>query len=430
MQLIENPHYKLAPLDVRAPLVLGCGVSGKAAALFLRELSSQVGGKVTIAEQSLPYVTQESANWQREGVSLLHESALPPLSSFSLVVTSPGLPENHAVQCAAKQLGLTVMGEMELALRFLHGRAIGITGTNGKTSVTSLTQHVLQRAGLACHAVGNIGLPVTQALLNLGPKASTELFIIEMSSFQLEGLNIPALEQGALLNLTPNHLNRHGDMESYAKAKCAIAACLQPHGLLHVHPETLQHYKHLLPNNSHLSPLKLHDNPYIENLASSFALCERYGVDATRFQHYAASWQPPAHRMAFVRDKEGVRYYNDSKASNLVAVEKAVKCMPGPVLLLAGGVHKGASYRPWIEAFKGKVRHLFLFGQAALQIEAELGMFFPVTQTPSLQAAVHAAAGMARSGEVVLLSPGCSSYDSFRDYTHRGESFEKWVREL
>lgn len=425
MNVTENPQYKLTSLDVRVPLVLGCGVSGRAAAYFLRAL----GGKVTIAEQSLPYVKEETAAWQHEGVTLLHESALPPLTSFSLVVTSPGLPQDHPVLTAAKQCGLTVIGEMELALRFLHARAVGITGTNGKTSVTSLTRHVLHLSGIPCHAVGNIGLPLTQALLSLGPRASQDLFIIEMSSFQLEGLKIPALEQGAILNLTPNHLNRHGDMDAYARAKCAIAACMQPSGLLHVHPEVLQHYSHLL-HNSHVEPLLPHDHPSAENLASAFALCRAYGVDVTRFHQHAASWQPLAHRMAFVREKEGVRYYNDSKASNLAAVEKAVQCMPGSVLLLAGGVHKGASYRPWIKAFTGKVRHLFLFGQAALQIEAELGMFFPVTQTPSLQAALHAAASVARGGEVVLLSPGCSSYDSFRDYTHRGESFEKWVREL
>lgn len=426
MKVTENPKYKQKPLDLRTPLVLGCGVSGKAAALFLRSL----GGKVTIAEQSIPYVTQEASTWQQEGVALLHESALPPLTSFSLVVTSPGLPQDHPVFCAAKQHGLTVIGEMELALRFLYARAIGITGTNGKTSVTSLTHHVLRNYGIPCHAVGNIGFPLSQALHLLSPQAMHEdLFIIEMSSFQLEELQIPALEQGALLNLTPNHLNRHGNMESYARAKCAIAACMQPNGLLHVHPETLKQYAHLL-HHSKIEPLLVHDNPTIENLATAFALSKAYGIDVTRFNQCAASWKPPAHRMAFVREKEGVRYYNDSKASNLAAVEKAVQCMPGPVLLLAGGVHKGASYRPWIQTFRGKVRHLFLFGQAALQIEEELGMFFPVTQTASLQEALHAAANAARCGEVVLLSPGCSSYDMFRDYTHRGESFEKWVREL
>jgi len=150
-----NTKQKERPLDFRTPLVLGCGVSGRAAACLLR----QKGGRVTIAEKSLALVTQEADVWQAEGVTLLHERSILPLASYSLVVTSPGLPQDHAILLEAQKLGLHVIGEMELGLRFLRARAIGITGTNGKTSVTSLTHHVLNACGIPCHAVGNIGLP-------------------------------------------------------------------------------------------------------------------------------------------------------------------------------------------------------------------------------------------------------------------------------
>lgn len=419
-------YNQTADLNLSNPLVIGCGASGRAAGLFLQHKK----GLVTIAEQSYECIAQNQETFKRQGITLSHESEVPSLDPYSIVITSPGLPENHALVLEAKKLRIPVIGEMEIALRFLNARAIGITGTNGKTSVTSLTHHVLKTCGFRSHAVGNIGLPLTGALLDLRDSLTPQdLFIIEMSSFQLEGLHVPVLEQGAILNLTPNHLNRHGTMESYARAKCCIAHCLKPNNPLYVHPQVLKDYASFLTHVK-LKPLEVYENPAIENRATAFALCQPFGITLERFNEAAATWQPPHHRMTFVREKEGVLYYNDSKASNLAATEKAVACMKEPVILLAGGVHKGASYRPWIEAFKGKVRHLFVFGAAALQIEAELGMFFPVTQTPSLQAAIKAASLIAVKGDVVLLSPGCSSFDMFKDYIHRGESFEQWVKEL
>lgn len=421
MKTSDHPSF-----DFSRPLVIGCGVSGRAAALFLKSLHTHV----TIAEKFFAYVTQEKKQWQHQEIHLLHETELSSLASYSLIIASPGLPPDHFLLAQAKKEGIPVIGEMELALRFLRARAIGITGTNGKTSVTSLTHHILSRCGVPCHAVGNIGVPVTEALLKLPPNALlNDLFIIEMSSFQLDTLSLPVLDQGAIVNLTPNHLNHHGTMQEYARAKCSISACIKPGGVLHVHPDVLQNYASLLQTDC-IKTLETHLDPYLENAATAFALCSPYGITLEQFNTHLATWQLPKHRRSFVREKEGVRYYNDSKASNLVAVEKAIYCMPGPVLLLAGGVHKGASYRYWVEPFKGKVRELFVFGEAALQIEKELGMFFPVTRTSSLLEALHIASSKACKGDNILLSPGCSSYDMFKDYIHRGESFEKWVKEL
>lgn len=234
--------YPVIDLNLNRPLVIGCGVSGHAASLFLQQKTSAV----TLVDNSCECIAQ-SSSLKSKGVRLLHESAVTSLAPYSIVITSPGLPENHALVLEAKRCGLTVMGEMELALRFLNARAIGITGTNGKTSVTSLTHHVLKTCGLRAHAAGNIGLPLTQALLDLKDHLTPQdLFIIEMSSFQLEDLHVPVLEQGAILNLTPNHLNRHGTMESYARAKCSIAHCLKPNSPLHVHPQVLKEYAQLL----------------------------------------------------------------------------------------------------------------------------------------------------------------------------------------
>lgn len=434
-------------------LVVGLGVSGKAASRFLLKR----GARVTAVDRQADQIAEEPSIVSLRGIGLylVSEQNLLEINHFDFVVVSPGIPEDSPIYKRIAQSGKWILGEIELACRSMNQKAVAITGTNGKTTTTLLTTHVLNFAGKKAHAVGNIGIPLT----DLVDEASlTDIFVVELSSWQLETLQANVFDAAAILNITANHLDRHKTMEAYAQAKFRIAASLRENGTLYIGNQVERDFSHLLtmdnyetygfdPSNTFFSdgeivyykgqslfhlptPYTGKINHDLENLMAAYALCRQMGVSADQFVRSLDSFKKPAHRVEFVTTLDGVNYYDDSKGTNVEAVIRAVEAMEGKTLLIAGGVHKGASYLPWAKVFKGKVREIYAIGEARELIADELGDFIPVKQCRSLDEAVRFAAETAQNGENVLLSPGCSSYDMFRDYNHRGDEFKRIVHTL
>jgi UDP-N-acetylmuramoylalanine--D-glutamate ligase len=380
-------------------LVLGFGVSGKAAAALLRSR-----GIVVVAADKNP------------APDMFVDSADFPLDDITQVVLSPGVSPTHPIVERALARQIEVIGEIESAFRLLKNRCIGVTGTNGKTTVTKLVEHVLNASGIPARAVGNVGTALSHYLLN--PNAA-EVLVIELSSFQLETLETKKLLYSIYLNITPDHLDRYGSMREYAAAKARIQRCSEQ---LFVSRQVAAEYGDLF-------------KPGIEifgdhNIEAAEVLCKKLGVGEQLFSEALKSFQKPSHRIELIGEVKGVQYINDSKGTNIDAVMYAVQSIDRPILLIIGGIDKGASYCPWIEKFQGRVKKIIAYGQAAFKMELELASFFPFQGVEKFESAFAVASSEAILGDCVLLSPGCSSYDQFRNAEHRGDEFKNRVQSL
>lgn len=433
-------------------IVLGMGLSGKAASHFLLSQGCKVLG-VDKDYQKLCH-HNDIKHLRDKGLTFVEAIPFSSLSNAHYVVISPGIRSDHPLLQAAQKANIPCIGEIELGCRFFANKAVGITGTNGKTTVTQMITHILNHNAKSAKSLGNIGEPLTQELLK--KSHSKDIFVIELSSYQLETLYTPCLEAGAILNITPDHLDRYNSMESYAQAKCLISRAIKPTGALFIEENTWKLFGRylkdcnvklfgynpsldvytdgvtvflsgrpvfLLPEN--LSHKKSHD---IENLLAAFALCSLYGISGQQFITHWNTFKKPPHRIEFFAQRRGVSFYDDSKGTNIDATLRAVESLKGDVYLIAGGVDKGFPYISWIEGFKKKVKHVFAIGQSAEKIKKDLHPYIPVTLCSSLEEATKEAMDMAQKGDNVLLSPGCASFDMFRDYAHRGEEFQRIVK--
>ncbi|MDE3055389.1 MAG: UDP-N-acetylmuramoyl-L-alanine--D-glutamate ligase [Verrucomicrobiota bacterium] len=379
-------------------IILGAGKSGQGASLLLQKQNYEV----LLADRTKGSL-RDDPSLSLEGVSLL--------------LLSPGVSVAHPLVEKAKTLGIRVTGEIEwglLSLPCQQQKKIAITGTNGKTTTVLLLEHLLRSAGRKARALGNVGASLCEYALSPDPE---EILIVEVSSFQLETLApLPWFDAALILNITPNHLDRHTSMQEYADCKLKLQHCLKKEGTFFVSRQVQETF-----SLSH--PLQLITT---ENAAISLAL--HLGVDSQSIQKALPSFCKPPHRMEWVAEIDQVTYYNDSKASNVDAVIHALSLVSGPVILLAGGVDKGSSYQPWIAAFAHKVKALLLFGAAAGKMERELAGAFSLVRVETLAEAVEEARRLAKSGDQVLLSPGCSSFDQFANYEERGQIFRNLVR--
>lgn len=395
-------------------LVIGCGVSGKAAASFLK----MGGHEVVVVDRKVEGVERDRADF--------------PLDGVEQVILSPGVPGDHPIVQRAIASGIEVIGEIELGFRNLKNRCFGITGSNGKTTTVLLTTHILNSAGKKARALGNVGDSLTGYLLN--PDAS-EVVILELSSFQLETLRSRKLEVALILNITPNHLDRYPSMEAYIEAKALIRNCVKEGGeffvskaLNEIFPDAENFEKEIdLINSVSYMQLGMASK---QSVQAAYLLCKRCGVTDVEFLQGLNTFRKPEHRIEWVTEIDGVSYYNDSKSSNIHSVMHAVERFEGPIVLIVGGVHKGSSYKPWIECFRGRVRKIIAYGKAAPIMEYELAGSFPFQVADRFADAVKLAKLEAKEKETVLLSPGCSSYDQFLSYEHRGVEFKRLVREL
>ncbi|MCW5573687.1 MAG: UDP-N-acetylmuramoyl-L-alanine--D-glutamate ligase [Steroidobacteraceae bacterium] len=389
------------------------------------------------------------------------------LDGAALVVASPGLALDAPFFAAARARGIEVVGDIELFARAARAPVVGITGTNGKSTVTTLLAQMAGRAGLAVRAGGNLGEP---ALDLLGDPA-TALYVLELSSFQLEATRSLELAAATVLNVTADHMDRYATLADYAAAKARIFAhChaavinlddplvaamragmggqgaaaerrtltfsvlgatdadygLADRGAAAGGEWLVRRDEPLLA----LDELRIPGRHNAANALAALALGEALGLARPPMLAVLREFRGLDHRTQWVAEVGGVRYVNDSKGTNVGATLAAVSGLPGTLVIIAGGDGKGQDFTPLAAAFRGKVRHVVLIGRDAPAIAAVLAGVCPVTREATLEAAVHTAARVARAGDVVLLSPACASLDMFRDYAQRGRVFEQAVREL
>lgn len=433
-------------------LIIGMGISGQAAAKLLLTKGHSVIG-VDSRHAELGAHLQESIS---QGLKLQSDKEPIFFGDIDLVVVSPGISVKHPLYIAAKGENKKILTEIELGCHYLSNqRIIGVTGTNGKTTVTLLIEHILKFTGNNAIALGNVGLALCSKVLDLGPD---DIVVLELSSYQLESLDKKILDVGLLLNITPDHLDRYGTMEAYAKAKANMQKCIKDGGLFLAEENTFAQFSSCFQKNplqlfgyqasSHFSTdlekmyfpngqswelpanYKGKRSLHLENLLAASSACFAMGILPSEVFQSLATFSLPNHRIQFVRELHGVAYYDDSKGTNVEAVKRAVEILPNSIILIAGGVDKGESYSYWREAFQNKVKCICAIGQAKEKIKADLQSNIEVLTFNDLKEAVIYASSIAKRQDSILLSPGCSSFDMFRDYAHRGKEFQNIVNSL
>jgi len=377
------------------------------------------------------------------------------------VVASPGVALSDPFFAEAQRRGITIAGDVELFAVAADAPVVGITGTNGKSTVTTLLGRMAARTGIRVRVGGNLGEPALDLLLASQADAQpTELYVLELSSYQLEATSSLDLRAAVVLNVTPDHMDRYSSMVEYAAAKARIYSrcdtavinlddplvAAMPHNAARVvgfsledvpgadftvagkagEPWLMRRGEPLIP----VASMRLTGMHNAANALAALALGEALGLPLAAMLDELASFPGLPHRSQWVADVGGVSYVDDSKGTNVGATLAAVTGMSGPLIVIAGGDGKSQDFTPLRAAFRGKVRHVVLIGRDAPAIEAALRDVCSTERSISLPEAVNAAARQARPGDTVLLSPACASLDMFRNYAHRGDVFSSAVREL
>ncbi|MFN2352088.1 MAG: UDP-N-acetylmuramoyl-L-alanine--D-glutamate ligase [Kiritimatiellia bacterium] len=439
----------------REALVLGMGASGMAAARLL----CRHNVRVTLLDAADTIATRKPAAILRAmGCAVITAAAELPEQNFDLCVASPGLPSDHPWLRAARRRAIPVLAELELGWSFLNAPVVAVTGSNGKSTMVKLCADALRKAGRRTCIAGNYGPPVSLVALQ---QAAWDIVVIEVSSFQLEQVQAFRPEVGVLLNVHPNHLDRHGDLESYRRLKLRLFERMGAGDTAIIEQSLL---KGLPADNQPgkaagrclsfgmtgadilfqagaiqdaggrvLAELKgtAFDNPVGGLTAAAVAavLCA-LGIDPAVLTVAAQEFKSLPHRRCAVALVRGVRFIDDSKSTNLAALCAALQAVPAPIRLIAGGMGKGESFAPAAALIRERVAGLYLIGRdASVMAEAWRGAAASLI-CDSLERACEAAWHDARSGDTILLSPACASYDQFRNYAERGERFIDWVRRL
>lgn len=416
---MSGPRPDEAWLPARA-LVLGLARSGRAAALAL----ARRGVHVVAADRSQAADPERLAEAGVEVRLGTEEESL--LEGVELVVKSPGVPGESPLAAAARARGLPIWSEVELGYRLLPGNPlIGVTGTNGKTTTTELLGAILRAAGRPVEVAGNVGRALTDAAEAAEPGAWV---VCELSSFQLEDVHTLACDIAVLLNLEADHLDRHGSFEDYRAAKLRIferaRAKVVPRGLgldgIEFSADDPLPAEPLIPG--------AHNR---ENAAAATAAARAAGVPDEAIAEALRTFPGVPHRLELVRELRGVRWVNDSKATNTAAARRGIAAYDAPLRLILGGSLKGEDFGSLARDLPATVRSIYLIGAASDQLAAALdaaGRSY--VRAGDLDAAVTRAAAAAEPGEVVLLSPACASFDQFESFEHRGDTFRKLVEEL
>jgi UDP-N-acetylmuramoylalanine--D-glutamate ligase len=442
-------------------LVVGLGKSGLSAAMFLRAQ----GARVTVSDtRSAVALAKEIPALLEAGIMV--ESGGHGLLTFrrqDLIVVSPGVPMDTPEVKQVVAFGLTVIGELELASRYLQGRVVAITGSNGKTTTTTLVGKIFSDAGVPTQVGGNIGLPVIDLVAKSTPETVN---VLEVSSFQLETVEEFHPRIAVILNITPDHLDRHGSFEKYVAAKeriferqgaedalvlngddrvtqmCAARAksevfwfsgtkavrkgAFVRDGVIVWVEKEGGVTEPIMP----VSEVHLKGAHNIENVLAAVCAARLAKVSAESIRASVASFTAVEHRLELVRKLNGVEFYNDSKATNVDATMKAVASFSKGIHLILGGKDKDSDYGLMAELLKERVKAVYTIGSAAEKIERQLHGVVKMVAAGTMQTAVAEAAKAAASGDVVLLSPACSSFDQFENYEHRGRVFRQLVNEL
>ncbi|WP_047489201.1 UDP-N-acetylmuramoyl-L-alanine--D-glutamate ligase [Terriglobus sp. TAA 43] len=442
-------------------LVVGLGKSGVSAALYLRKL----GARVTVSD-SRPgeALAKEIPALLDAGVMV--ESGGHGVLTFrrqDLIVLSPGVPLSTPEVQQSQRFGVPIIGEVELASLALQGKIIAITGSNGKTTTTSLVGHILLHAGYETKIGGNIGLPVVEMVEDSTEKTWS---VLEVSSFQLETIETFRPHIAAVLNITPDHLDRHGSFENYAAAKARITENQTPEDFLVLNAEDkptqmvaaktkaqifwfsgVRRVKQgafahndgiyfiakeggtpepIMP----LAEIPLRGAHNVENVLAAIAMAKLAGIATDEIREAIASFTAVDHRLQFVAKKRGVEYYNDSKATNVDATIKALESFPSGIRLILGGKDKASDYTQLLPLLKERTVAVYTIGMAADIIAKQIGDQVKLTPAVTLAEAIRLASESAQAGETVLLAPACASFDQFTSYEHRGRVFVELVQNL
>lgn len=445
-------------------VVVGTGVSGMGAVKLLSETSADItlydGNDKTDRDEILKKIPDDC-----DLRLIIGEMPDEVVKETDLLVISPGVPIDSDIVKLFEKENVPVWGEIELAYNFEKGTVFAITGTNGKTTTTTLVGEIMKKYNNQTFVVGNIGNSYTSEVLKTTKDSYT---VAEISSFQLETIREFAPKGSAILNITPDHLNRHYTMENYAAVKESITKNQwkvreDDYCVLNYDDKVLREFGKTIKNPVYFSrkekpskgayldgriiryfdgkddyevmsvdDMHLFGNHNYENVMAAIAMTIEAGVPLNIIINVIKDFMGVEHRIEYVRDKNGVRYYNDSKGTNPDSSIKALEAMSRPTILIAGGYDKHSEFDEFIEAFDNKVKLMVLLGQTADKIEetAVRHGFTNIIKTDSLEKAVKICAENAVSGDVVLLSPACASWGMFKNYEERGKLFKEYVNSL
>jgi UDP-N-acetylmuramoylalanine--D-glutamate ligase len=440
-------------------LVVGLGRSGVASAFFLQEQ----GAKVIVSDsKSEAQLQSEVPALLDRGISI--ETGRHGERTFrdqDLIVVSPGVPSDQPQLQHARSLGIPVIGEVELAFRFLQGKVLAITGSNGKTTTTTLVGEILAKSGKKTLVGGNIGTPVISLA---GQSTAESMVALEISSFQLESIQQFRPWIAAILNITPDHLDRHHTFQAYVDAKARIfenqhagdfavlnaddPTCValkdkikasllwfsrkQPveNGAFVKGEEIIfRHNGQEQPVLSR-SDIQLKGEHNLENVLAAVAMTMIAGCTPQQVREAVKEFRAVEHRLELVSIINGVTFYNDSKATNVDATVKALESFPGNIHIILGGKDKGSDYTLLNPLLRERAKRVYLIGAAADKIASQVRNSTAVVRSGTLERAVRQAFESATSGDVVLLAPACASFDQFENYEHRGRVFKELVRSL
>jgi UDP-N-acetylmuramoylalanine--D-glutamate ligase len=435
-------------------VVVGMGRTGLSVARHLQRSGFRIA--VTDSRESPP----ELAGLQALGASVVTRTGgfdVQLLERADIVVTSPGVPLDDPFFVQARARGLDIVGDIELFARAADAPVVGITGTNGKSTVTTLLGRMAERAGVRVRVGGNLGQPALD-LLDRGP---TDLYVLELSSFQLDTTHSLKLKASVVLNVSADHMDRYATLKAYAASKARIYANSETAVVNADEPEVVRmpragqrvltfslqdpkaDFSLATPPGSHepwlarrgdallpLAALKISGRHNAANALATLALGDALRLPIAPMLDELREFTGLPHRAQWVADLNGVRYINDSKGTNVGATLAAVGGLAGPLVVIAGGDGKGQDFTPLAPAFRGKVRTTVLMGRDAGLLETALSGICHTARVGTMQEAVRAAQRFAQPGDTVLLSPACSSLDMFRDYAERGNVFAAAVREL
>jgi UDP-N-acetylmuramoylalanine--D-glutamate ligase len=448
------------PFELRGKrvLVVGLARTGVATALFCVARDAHVTATDARTENE---IGEAIAPLRTSGVRLeLGGHQEDTFLEQDLIVSSPGVPADAPLLQAARAKGVTIWSEVELADRFLRGRLIGITGSNGKTTTTSLVEHILRNAGFSTILAGNIGTPL---IARVEQTSDDTVSVVELSSFQLELIETFRANISVFLNLTPDHLDRHHTLEAYGRAKARIfdnqteadsailnvddpattpLAPAKPHVYWFSRKQRVGQGAFVRGNEIvfrrdgqeeavlNLKEIPLPGAHNVENVLAAVAATRLAGAEPAVIAKGVRSFAGVEHRLEFVAEIGGVRYYNDSKATNVDATLKALDAFPGRILIILGGKDKGSDYTALQKPLREKAILALLIGAAAEKIEKQIAGSVAIEHAGTIERAVEIASHAARPDDIVLLAPACASFDQFQNYEHRGRVFKDLVHQL
>ena len=448
-------------MDVKGKrvLVVGLGKSGVASALFLESR----GARVTVSDS-------KSEDQLREEIPALLDRGIVvetgkhgerTFRDQDLIVVSPGVPVDVQPLQNARRLKIPVIGEIELASQSLEGNIVGITGSNGKTTTTTLAGEIIASGGAKALVGGNIGTPA----ITFADQSSPETWVVlEISSFQLETIQTFRPKIAVILNVTPDHLDRHGSMTNYTSAKARIFENQEATDLAVLNlddtiaagmgagrkPQVFWFSRHkevergafvrgasiffksgsLVTEIMPVAEIPLKGAHNLENVLAAVCIGMLAGVAPEKIRRAVKDFKAVEHRLEFVAEIAGVQYFNDSKATNVDATIKALESFPKNIHLILGGKDKGSDYTVLKALICERVKQVYTIGAAAEKIEQQIANTVPVVSAATLENAVRKAAAAARPGDIVLLAPACASFDQFQSYEHRGRAFKELVQNL